>query len=195
MKPASVPTTTPKTIATSTGSFCSRQTAMTDAQSPTIDPTEMSISPVTIIKVMGNATIAVGVIPASAIERLEAVRKYRETLAPQMNVPIRTKRRNTSHRASERRNQSVVWPEVMMRPSLAIAAPVSTRARLARLVLPGGYRKQRSRGALHRQLPPTKDAHPSDNDGRNRLEMEIGRDNGIHRSKASAPEHPDEPAQ
>jgi hypothetical protein len=48
---------------------------MTDAQSPTIDPTEMSISPVTMINVIGNATIAVGVIPASAIERLEAVRK------------------------------------------------------------------------------------------------------------------------
>jgi hypothetical protein len=40
-----------------------------------------------------------------------------------------------------------------------------------------------------------KDAYPSDYDGRNRLEMEIGRDNGIHRSKASAPEHPNESAQ
>jgi hypothetical protein len=39
------------------------------------------------------------------------------------------------------------------------------------------------------------DAYPSDYDSRNRLEMEIGRDNGIHRSKASAPEHPDESAQ
>jgi hypothetical protein len=39
------------------------------------------------------------------------------------------------------------------------------------------------------------DADPSDYDSRNRLEMEIGRDNGIHRSKASAPEHPDESAQ
>ena len=40
-----------------------------------------------------------------------------------------------------------------------------------------------------------KDAYPSHYDGRNRLEMEIGRDNGIHRSKASAPEHPNESAQ
>src|SRR3981081_1735224 len=158
MKPASVPTTTPKTIATSTGSFCSRQTAMTDAQSPTIDPTEMSISPVTIIKVIGNATIAVGVIPASAIERLEAVRKYRETLAPQMKVPIKTKRRNTSHRASKRRNQSVVWPEVTVGPSLAIAARVGTPARLARLVSPGCYKKKKAPRSPHPPPPATKTA-------------------------------------
>ena len=69
----------PSNIATSTGSPCSRHTAMSDAQSPTIDPTEISISPVTMINVMGNATIAAGVIPAKAIEMFEGVRKYRET--------------------------------------------------------------------------------------------------------------------
>jgi hypothetical protein len=52
---------------------------MNDEQSPTIDPTEISISPVTMISVMGKATIAAGVIPASAIEMFEEVRKYRET--------------------------------------------------------------------------------------------------------------------
>jgi hypothetical protein len=46
------------------------------AQSPTIDPTEISISPVTMINVMGKATIAAGVIPASAIEMFEDLRKY-----------------------------------------------------------------------------------------------------------------------
>ena len=62
-----------------TGSPCSMHTAMTEAQSPTIEPTEISISPVTMIKVMGSATMAVGAIPANAIEILEEVRKYRET--------------------------------------------------------------------------------------------------------------------
>ncbi len=52
---------------------------MTEEQSPTIEPTEISISPVTMIKVMGSATTAVGAIPANAIEILEEVRKYRET--------------------------------------------------------------------------------------------------------------------
>ncbi len=114
---------------------------MTDAQSPTIDPTEISISPVTMINVMGNATIAAGVMPANAIEMLEAVRKYRETLAPQMKVPISTKSRNTSHRANERRNQFIVFPEVMMRPSSAISGPVESRARPARLVSPSDCRR------------------------------------------------------
>ena len=48
---------------------------MIDAQRPTMDPTEMSISPVMMISVIGNATIAVGAIPASAIEMLEDVAK------------------------------------------------------------------------------------------------------------------------
>ncbi len=74
-----VPTTMPNNIATSTGSPCSRHTAMSDAQSPIIDPTEISISPVTMIRVIGNATSAAGVMLASAIEMFEGVRKYRET--------------------------------------------------------------------------------------------------------------------
>ena len=61
------------------GSPCSIDTAMIEEQSPTIEPTEISISPVTMIKVMGSATTAVGAIPANAIEMLEEVRKYRET--------------------------------------------------------------------------------------------------------------------
>ena len=48
---------------------------MIEAQSPIIEPTEMSISPVTMISVIGSATIATGIIPASAIEILDAVRK------------------------------------------------------------------------------------------------------------------------
>ena len=55
------------------------QTAIDDAQSPTIDPTEMSISPVMMISVIGSATIATGIMPASAIEMFDDVRKYCET--------------------------------------------------------------------------------------------------------------------
>jgi hypothetical protein len=74
--PASVPTMTPNNIAASIGSPCSKHTAMKVAHRPMIDPTEISISPVTMIKVIGKATIAAGVMPASAIEIFEDLRKY-----------------------------------------------------------------------------------------------------------------------
>ena len=41
----------------------------------------------------------------------------------------------------------------------------------------------------------SEDAYSSHHDRRNRLQMEIGRDDGIHRSKASAPEDTDKAAQ
>jgi hypothetical protein len=53
---------------------------------------------------MGKATIAAGVIPARAIEMFEEERKYREVCVPQINVPIKTRRRNTSQRASKPSN-------------------------------------------------------------------------------------------
>ena len=74
--PASVPTSRPASIETSMPSPCSRQTARLAAHRPTIEPTEMSISPQTITSVIGSATIAVGITPATAIERFDAVRKY-----------------------------------------------------------------------------------------------------------------------
>jgi hypothetical protein len=52
--------------------------------------------------------IAAGVIPASAIEIFDGVRKYRDTSAPQMKIPIRTKKRNSSHRASESRTRPII---------------------------------------------------------------------------------------
>src|ERR1700741_4680691 len=111
--PASAPTSTPKTMAASIGIPCSRQTAINEAQSPIIDPTETSISPVIIIRVIGNATIATGVIPANAIERFDGVRKYRETWLPQTNVTIRTNSRNTSQRARTARSQAPALLELI----------------------------------------------------------------------------------
>ena len=84
--PASVPTTTPASMAASIGKPCSMQTAMADAHRPTIEPTEISISPVMMISVIGKATIATGAMPASAIEMLDEVRKYSETCAPETKV-------------------------------------------------------------------------------------------------------------
>ena len=83
------------------------QTAIAEAQSPTIEPTEMSISPVMMISVIGKATIATGATPASAIEMFEVVRKYLETCAPTTKVrdeddeeedlPARERRAEAAH--------------------------------------------------------------------------------------------------
>src|ERR1700749_1872254 len=85
---------------------CSRQTAINEAQSPTIDPTETSISPVIMIRVIGNATMATGVIPANAMDRFDGVRKYRDTWLPQTKVRISTNKRNTSHRVNTFRHDT-----------------------------------------------------------------------------------------
>ena len=63
--------TTPTSIAASIGSPCSIATASVAAQSPTFDPTETSISPVTMTRVMPRATIAAGTAPAIAIEMFD----------------------------------------------------------------------------------------------------------------------------
>src|ERR1700693_1900605 len=104
-RPAKVPTKTPKHIAPPTGSLCSRQAAITAVLRPTMEPTDISISPVMMIKVIGSAMIAVGVMPAKGIDRLEELRKYLDTEAPQKKVAIRKQRRNASQRA----NTPVLW--------------------------------------------------------------------------------------
>ena len=122
---------------------------MKDAQRPTIDPTEISISPVTMINVIGKATIAAGVMPASAIEMFEDVRKYRETCAPQRKVPIRTKRRNTSHRASKTRSQVIDRREFLIRASRTFAGPGETGARPAQHASPGDCKRALCKGSQH----------------------------------------------
>ena len=45
------------------------------AHKPIIEPTEMSISPVMMMRVIGRATIEIGMAPASAIDKFEEVSK------------------------------------------------------------------------------------------------------------------------
>jgi hypothetical protein len=55
-------------------------------------------SPVTMISVIGSATSATGTMLASAMERLEAVKKYAELWAPRSSVTASTSKRRPSQR-------------------------------------------------------------------------------------------------
>jgi F420-dependent methylenetetrahydromethanopterin dehydrogenase len=72
---------------------------MTAAHNPMIDPTEMSISPVTMIKVIAKATMAAGMKAAIAMEMFDAVKKYSDIAVPNTKVATRKARRSASQRA------------------------------------------------------------------------------------------------
>jgi hypothetical protein len=99
-RPPKAPTTRTTAIPTHNGTPAAQRKPRMALERPAIDSTERSISPRTMIRVIGIAMIATSISAAMRLEKLPAVRKNGDRVVPRTMRPMRARTSRVSQRAS-----------------------------------------------------------------------------------------------